>query len=289
MGGGGSSAAPQFNAGQVAQQQQQANVDTGISNAYLTNTNQVTPYGNLTYSQTGTANVGGRDIPQFTATQTLSPEQQAIYNKTTGLQKQGLDTAGNVLGQVQNSVNQPLNFDGIPQLPTDQTQLRNDAYHALTARSTQDLDRQQQAQRVQLANQGIAAGSEAYNNAMTPFDRSRVDASNQATVNAGNIASQNLTQAQTIRNQDITERQAVRNQPLMDYQTLLGASGGVQQPSWATPTQAQIPQTDMTSPYIAQYQGQQNAYNQGVASNNAMMGGLFGLGGSALMAGGVFL
>jgi hypothetical protein len=284
----GAGSAPTFNAQQAASDQSKSNVQTGIANATLGNTNQVTPYGNLTYAETGGKDVGGNWVPSYTATQTLSPEQQAIYNKTTGLQSGALDTAGNVLGQVNNTVNTPLNFSGAPALPQDQTALRDQAYGALTARSNQDLDRQTEQQKTQLANQGLAVGSEAYNNAMVPLERARVDASNQATINAGNIAGQNLSQAQTLRNQYINELQTTRNQPLSDYQALLGFGGGVQQPTYATPTQAQIANTDVVSPQIAAYQGQTNAYNQGMQSSNSTMGGLFGLGGSALMAGAMF-
>ncbi len=287
MGGGGAPAAP--NAQQVGQAQAQQNLETGVANAYLGNTNQVTPYGNLTYSQTGTQNVGGKSVPTFTATQTLSPEQQAIYNKTTGLQSGALDTASNVLGQVNNSVNTPLSFDSAPKMPTDQTQLRNDAYGALTARSTQDLNSAEDRQKTQLANQGIGYGSTAYNQAMLPLERARVDASNQATINAGTIARQDLSQAQTLRNQSINETQTLRNQPLADYATLAGFGGGVQQPTYAQPTQANIANTDITSPVYNSYNGQLQAYQQQTSQQNALMGGLFGLAGSGLGAGGMFL
>lgn len=280
MGGGGAPQAP--NAYQVGQQQAQMNMDTGIANAWLGNTNQVTPYGNLTYTQTGSQNVNGRDVPTFTATQTLSPEQQAIYNKTTGLQSGALDTAQNVMGQVNNAVNTPLDFSGAPAMPTDQTQLRNDAYKALTARSTEDLNNAEDRQKTQLANQGIAAGTTAYNRALQPIDRARVDASSQATINAGNIAGQNLSQAQTLRNQSINETQTLRNQPLQDYATLMGLGGGVTQPNYAQPTQANIANTDITSPYYNSYNGQLQAYQTQQGAQNAMLGGLFGLAGSGL-------
>lgn len=290
MASGGGTQAPQFDANAAANRQTTANIDTGVANAYMGNTNQVTPYGTLNYDQTGTQNVGGHVIPQFTATQRLSPEQQHIYDQTTGLQSGALDTAGHVVGQVNSAVQQPLDFSHLNQLPTDQTQLRNDAYGALTARSTEDLNRQTQQTQTQLANQGIAPGTEAYNNAMMPLERARVDASNQATINSGNIAGQNLQQGQTLRNQGIQELLQQRNQPMQDYQALLGFGGGVQQPNWATPTQASIQTPDVTSPYVAQYQGQMNAYNQQLQQQNAMMGGMFGLGGSVLgglaMAGG---
>lgn len=285
-----SPSAPQTpNPYQVGQAQAQQNVDTGVANAWLGNTNQITPYGNLTYTQTGTQNVGGKSVPTFTATQTLSPEQQAIYNKTTGLQSSALDTAQNVMGQVNNSVNSPLSFDGAPKLPTDQTQLRNDAYKALTARSTEDLNNAEDRQKTQLANQGIAAGSTAYSRALQPIERARNDASSQATINAGTIAGQDLSQAQALRNQSINETQTLRNQPLADYATLMGFGGGVTQPTYAQPTQANIAPTDITSPVYNSYNGALQTYQQQQGANNALMGGLFGLGGSALSMGGMFL
>ncbi len=284
MGGGGGQQAPQYDAAGAARAQQQANTETGIANAWLGNTNQNTPQGNLTYQQTGTQKVGQWDVPTFTATTTLAPQQQQIYDTQTGLQQKALDTAGSVVGQVQNSIGTPLNYSGLPQVPTDQTQARNDAYNALTARSNQDLGRTEDQLKTQLANQGIAAGTDAYNNAMLPLERARVDASNQATINAGNLAGQNIQQAQTLRNQGIQERTSLRNQPLQDYATLLGFGGSVQSPNWAPTNQSQIANTDTISPSIAAYQGQVNAYNQQLQSQNAMMGGLFGLGGSALGA-----
>lgn len=276
----GSGSAPQFNSAQVASDQKNANFATGIANAYMGNTNQVTPYGNLTYSQTGTHLVDGREVPSFTATQTLSPEQQKIYNQTTGLQSRALDTAGNVLGQVDRTVNTPLSFDNAPAMPTDQTALRQKAYDASMGRSREELGRSRGAQEVQLRNQGIAEGSEAWKRASQGQDQALVDAANQAELNAGNIAGQNLSQAQTLRNQSINETQTIRNQPLADYQALLGLGGGVTQPTYAQSTQANIPATDVTTPAMQAYQGSLNAYGQQQGANNAALGGMFGLAGA---------
>lgn len=60
-----------------------SNVATGVANAYLNNTNQVTPQGNLTYDVSGTtawtdpASGATYNIPRFTATQTVAPWTQA--------------------------------------------------------------------------------------------------------------------------------------------------------------------------------------------------------------------
>lgn len=352
MGGGASSSPPAFNAQQVAADQTKSNVQTGIANATLNNTNQITPYGNLTYTQTGGQQVGDNFVPSYTATQTLSPEQKSIYDKTTGLQIGALDAAKPLLDRVASTLASPLNFDNAPKLnntpllgglsagvlnpvnklnnidlsytgPTDPTALRNSAYSALTSRSTEDLGRAWDAQKTDLANQGIAPGSEAWNRASEMNNRAITDASNQATINAGTIAGQdaqnastlagarstlagtqgelaatignlygtagNLEQAkfgqdQSLRNQYINETQTLRNSPLADYQAIMGSAGGLTQPNFVNTPQGQIPQTDIMSPYMAQFQGRQNAYNTQQANSQATMGGLFGLGGSALTA-----
>jgi hypothetical protein len=64
------------------------NVSTAIANSFLGNVNQVTPDGTLTYDQTGSYQWNdpytgqSYTIPRFTATQTLSPQQQAIKDQT---------------------------------------------------------------------------------------------------------------------------------------------------------------------------------------------------------------
>ncbi len=285
--GGGS--APQQSAGSpqsAIADQTRSNVNTGVANAWLGNTNQITPYGNLTYTQTGSHMVGDQSVPSFTATQTLSPEQQKIYTGTTNLQDQAINQiAPGVLNNVQRSVSNPLSYDGTAPLPTDQTQLRNDAYSALTARSNQDLDRQQRMQGTQLANQGIAPGSQAYNDAFVPLDRARVDASNQATINAGNIAGQNLSQAESLRGAQIADITNLRNSPLQDYATLQGFGGGVTNPTYAQPTQASIAPTDVLGAYNAADQFNIQRYNTQQNQQNALLGGIFGLGGSILGGG----
>jgi hypothetical protein len=260
MGGSGSApAAP--NPQQVAQQQTQSNVETGIANATLGNTNQITPYGSLTYSQTGGQMVGNNWVPSYTATQTLSPAEQKIFDQTTALQSQALGLGPQALTNVGTSLNTPL---------PDVGALRNQAYDALTARGNQALDLQLAQQKAQLANQGIQAGSDAYSNALLPLEQQRTDIANQGVINAGNVAGQNLAQAQQIH-----------NQPLQDYSALLGFGGGVQQPTYAPASAGQVAATDVTSPAYASYQGQLQQYQQNQASNNALMGGLFGLAGTA--------
>lgn len=263
MGGGGS--APQFNASQVSNQQTNSNINTAAANSYLNAINQYTPYGNLIWKQTNTRQMGDgtASIPEWQVTTELSPNQQGLLTQQEGLQSRGLNLAGDVLGRVQKAVNTDL--------PGDQTAFRDQAYDALTARGQQQIDRGRNSARTLLANQGVQPGSEAWKREMQTFGEQTNDLSNQAFLQAGNLADQELGRALTIR-----------NQPLADYQALLGLSSGVAQPSFQNTQQQPIANTDVTTPAMQAYQGQMNAYNQQVGQQNALMGGLFGLGGSVL-------
>jgi hypothetical protein len=298
MQSGGS--APQFNAQQVSGQQTNSNIQTAAANSYLNAQNQYTPWGNLIYKEVGQRQMGDGtvSIPEWQVHTELSPSQQGIFDQTQELQRRGLDTAGNVLTRVDQAVGQPIDYSGLQELApigTDQSAFRDQAYDALISRGESAIDRAQGGSRTLLKNQGVAEGSEAWRRGMEEFGQARNDLSNQSFINANTLAGQNIQQQGDIYNQSlskrtqgINERMAQRNQPLLDYQALLGMSGGITPPQWAPPVQSQIANTDVTSPAMMQYQGQLQNYNQQQGASNALMGSLFGLGGSVLggLAGG---
>lgn len=96
------------------------NVGTAIANSWLNNTNQITPDGNLTYNQSGSYKWNdpytGKtyDVPTFTATQTLSPQQQAIkdQNDQTNLNLGKL--ANSQSGRLNDLLGKPFSLDGAP-------------------------------------------------------------------------------------------------------------------------------------------------------------------------------
>lgn len=291
MGGGDSTpsgtsgGAPIFNYSQAAQDQTKSNVDTAVANATLGNTNQVTPYGSLTYTENGGRNINGNWVPSYTATQTLSPTQQAIFDRSQKFQTGALDLANNQTGKISAALDKPYDFSGLPALPTDQTALRDKAYDSIMGRFNTDFTKSQAATDTNLRNQGLQPGTDAYNTQMDILNRTRTDAQQQAFINSGTVAQQDLQQAQTLRNQGINEMTQQRAQPVNEWATLAGLGGGVTQPTWAAPSAGQVQGTDVGGMQLAAYQGQLNAYNQQRASQNQMMGGLFGLGGS--VAGGL--
>ena len=113
---------------------------------------------------------------------------------------------------------------------------------------------------------------------MRPIQQERTDIANQGVINAGNVAGQNLQQAQ-----------AIHDQPLQDYSALLGFGGNVTPATYAPASAGQVAPTDVSSNAYNSYNGQLQQYQSQQGQSNALMGGLCGLGGSALGAGAVLI
>lgn len=97
------------------------NVTTAIANQAMGNVNQVTPYGNLTYSETGTRqftdpNSGETyDIPTWTATQTLSDDQQKILDSSNQAQMNLSNLASNQTERLDGLLSNPLDVGSLPE------------------------------------------------------------------------------------------------------------------------------------------------------------------------------
>lgn len=244
----------------TAAAQSAANKETAIAQAGLNMTNQTDAYGNkLTYSQIGNWSDG---TPRYEATQTLSPEQQALANKTTGIYGQGLDTAQSLFNNAQSSLSSAT--------PVFDDAYRTDQLSKLLARQQPQLDKDRAALETSLANQGIGIGSQAYNDAMGVFNQRLNDLNLAADTQAGNEA----------RSMYQTEL-AGRSQPINEISALLGL-GQVQNPNIVNTPQTGVANTDVIGATNMGYQGALNNYNQAVGSRNSMFGGLAGLGGAAL-------
>lgn len=102
----------------AAQQQGVANVNSAVASNYLNQVSQVGPTGSLTYSydyQNGYRDPQtGQMIPRTTATTTLSPEQQKLYDQNVGLSTALNDLAGKGLGYVGDAVSNPASAANLP-------------------------------------------------------------------------------------------------------------------------------------------------------------------------------
>lgn len=128
-----------------------------------------------------------------------------------------------------------------------------------------------------------AAQQQAYNQAaqqQTGNNAGQAAFYNTAQQQAYNQALQNAGFNNQARQQAISEQQLQRSQPINEIATLLGLGGGIQVPTGAPNFGVGVGQTDVLGAYGMQQQAQQNAYNQQVAQNNALWGGLGNLGGA---------
>lgn len=239
----------------TANAQTASNKATAISSYGLNATDQVTPYGNLNYSQ-GTPWSDG--TPHYTATQTLSPEQQNLYNLGTKTQS----NLGNIGVEQSDKVRGILNspFDLNASINTQQSDI---------ARKLLDpvWQQRQSAFDTQMANQGVQAGSEAYDNASRDFGMQRDNAYNSAALSG--------------RAQASTEALAQRNQPLNEISALLSNSQ-VQQPNFTNTPQSQVANTDVAGITNSAFQNQFANYNAQMQQQNAIYGAIGGAAGTAL-------
>ena len=146
---------------QAARASSLANLQGAQTATAANRVNQITPFGNVSYTQSGTDSQGN---PIWTATQTLP---QGLENAYQG-----------ILGQVSNQYGQAFN----PQLPSVGIN-PGETYEAAIMRRLQPQQAQQsEALEAQLANQGIMPGSEAYNRAKTQLAQQQNDQLTSAVV-----------------------------------------------------------------------------------------------------------
>lgn len=230
------------------------NRETAITQANLNMVDQNTPDGSLKYEQTGSWADG---TPRYSATQTYSPTQQAIYDTSNQTQQKigqiGLAQAG----KIGDLLNTPVNLNN----EATEARLFGLGRSRLDPKFAQD----EEALRTRLINQGLRAGTAAWDSEFNNFNQSKNDAYNQLLL--------------TGRGQAVQEALTERNQPINEISALLNGSQ-VSNPNFVNTPQTQVAGVDyaglVNNNYNAQV-AQANAKNQ---ANGAMMGGLFGLAGS---------
>lgn len=241
------------------------NRDAATSQQLLNMVDQVNPWGSVTYNQSGTTSYTdskGRmvSVPQFTQTTSYSPEQQKIFNSTTEAQQNISGLAADQSAWLRDYLADPFEFNN-----------QDAADWAYDLASSRIQPQQQEAQRAletRLTNSGIRPGTAAWDSEMRRLTNANTDQMNQLML--------------TGRNQAFNEAAYTRSSPINEISALLGgsqiANPGAQSPG--TP-QASVGGVDYTGLVQSNYQNQ-------LASNNSMLGGLFGmagtLGGAAIMS-----
>jgi hypothetical protein len=234
-----------------------SNIGTAIAETNLGNVGQVGPGGSLSYGQTGTYTYTDPytgqtyEIPQFTATTTLSPEKQALYDQmNSALSSRMTDING--LGSFnQSEVESRLNDLGRQRLDPR-------------------FERERAALETRLANQGLQPGSAAWEAQMGQFGQTRNDAYNQLALTGNQQA---FGQAMQARSQPFNELAS-----LQGGQQMMTPQYNINQPS-------QIANTDVGGLINANYGQQYQNYQSEMQQRQSLLGGLFGLAAGGLQGG----
>lgn len=241
----------------TANAQAAANKDTAIAQQQLNMVDQYTPYGNLTYEQVGSWADG---TPRFKSNTVLSPDQQRNLE-----QQSQFDNLVNQLG-----ISQTQKLSGHLDSPIN---LNNEAVESRlmelgSKRLNPLFEQRRQSQLTELMNRGIAPGSEAFENERRALMEQENDAFNQLLLSG--------------RGQAVQESLTARNQPINEI-TALMSGGQVSQPNFTGTPQTNVAGTDVAGLTMDAYRyGPLAQYQAKVGNQQAMMGGLFGLGGAAL-------
>lgn len=240
----------------AAQATAAGNIEAARAATKANRVNQSTPYGSITYQQ----NPGDQDLWSSNISLTPTGQQLLDAGNQSALGLAGMQ--GQALNRVGSSLSQPFDYNSVGQL-ADQS------YADQTARLDPQWTRNEDQLRTRLANQGVVAGGEAYDNEMRNFNQARNDAYTQARQAALATMPQTFQLSSSLRNQPLNELNALRTGSQV-----------------TNPTFTPIPQQQTTAgPNLlgaAQAQGQydQGLYNANVAQNNAFMSGLMGIGGT---------
>lgn len=266
--GGKSSAPAAPDPTATAQAQSQYDKNTAAYNAALNRVNTYTPLGSQTWNQTGKDPITG--APIYSQNINLTPNAQAALDNTQQTQAGLSALQGQALGGVANTLSSnPFDRSQLPARPINAGQTAQDA---IMARLQPEMNLQNQQFEADMANRGIAQGSDPYNQAKRSLTNSQNDAMIQAAATGINVGNDS-------RNQAIQEQLTYANAPL-NY--LNGLMSGAQV---STPQFQSTPSVMANAPNYAQavgqnYQGQLNAYNTNVGSQNSFMSGLMGMAGT---------
>lgn len=241
----------------TANAQTASNVKTATTQQQLNMVDQSNPYGSQSYTQSGTWEDG---TPKYSMNTTLSEPEQRNQN-----QQWEFDNLTNQLG-----INQTKKLTGIMDTPFKLDNEATESRLMELGRKRLDpaLETRRAALETRLYNQGHQPGTPGWDAAMKANTEGANDAYNQLLLSG--------------RGQAATELTAERNQPINEI-TALMSGGQVNQPQFGQTPTTNVAGTDVAGLTMDAYKyGPLANYQQQNANKNAMMSGLFSLGGAAL-------
>lgn len=222
------------------------------------------------------------DPDKWTATTALNPEAQKAFEANQRMQTGLAELGEQGVGQMADIFSTPFTIEGAA--PT-YGEHRQGVVDAMMARADAQKARDEESKRASLVAQGIPVGSEAYAREMDRLDRQQTDARQQAEIAAEQMAGMGYSSALQGRGQGIQEQLLQRQTPINEMSAFrTGSQVGMPQ------FQAYGQQSFTGGPNYAGAAQQQGAYdiagyNADVAQQNALYGGLAGLGAAGIKAG----
>lgn len=167
---GSSPSVPVYDPAQVAQEQGLYNEQTGVESQLMSEVGQVTPFGTLSYNQTGsyTDPLTGQTIPLETGTTQLSPTEQQLLNVGQGSQTEAALGANELLGGFNYGAANPLAVIG-----NQESGLMGGAESQFQSYEQPFFTQQNQQLESQLASQGLQPGDPAYDTALNNLRQSQ--------------------------------------------------------------------------------------------------------------------
>jgi hypothetical protein len=243
------------------------NVATAIANAMLGNPSETTPYGRTKVVQNGQFKwkdpyTGDKyKIPLMERITKLNPMQRDILKQQNKTSLNLSQLAKSQSGFLQDYMDKPFSYD-----TGEHEQWAGGLYDKLNSERSTQAD---ESLRTRLANQGIKEGSEAYDREMRNLTAGSDDARNRFMLDSFQTGQQTAL--------------SNRNQPINEIIGLMSGSQ-VQQPNFQGANMPTIPTTDTAGLINANYDQQMSRYGMQQQQRNSLLGGLFGLGGSMIMA-----
>jgi hypothetical protein len=253
----------------AARETAQGNLEAARVATAANRVNQITPFGNLTYKQTGTDSYGN---PTWTATQELSPDQEKIRAAQSGLNIGLLDTAGKGLNYAGSLLEKPgIDMSKLPSTGFDPGQSYQDA---IMKRLEPQLNRENQSFEQDMANKGIGVGTQAYNTAKSLLSQNQNDRLTSATISG-------LNTGLTANQQAFSQAGYNQLQPI-NVINALRTGTQVQSPQYVNPAlQSTTQGPDLLGATTNQYNAQVGATNARNAATSGFMSGLMNIGAAA--------
>lgn len=291
----------------AAQAQGAADKATAQFEAGMNRPTEVTPYGTRGWSLRPGADPNNPQAGDWTVTTSLAPGQQQLLDQDTQNSLAYSNLAPGAIDRVGQAVSQPFNLNNVASAPTanlttdpnmfsaERRNVENALYNQLTQDYGQRFGEQDESLRAQLANQGLQAGTPAYDRALEEMrktqNRAYGDARQQATLMGGDEQSRNLSnminaiQAQQGQRQaGIQENAFLRSLPLNEANAIRSGSQVTLPQFQNYSANTNLPSTPIFQGTMADYNSRLASSNASNAANSSMMGGLFNLGSSAIGA-----